>query len=229
MPIAVSPSTVILTHPSGSAATILLYGATITSWLAPARTALPSLATTPAAPTTTLSERLFVSSKASVDGSKPVRGGVPICWPIFGPPGKEMYKALKQHGFARSSLWEYGGDVLDDAAGVSARFVLSSSSPTLAAEAKAAFPYPFELIYTVTLAEHQLTASLRVRNTGAESFEFQALLHNYFRGPSKDAGVQPLKGIEFVDKVTGGTRGVEEREVVDVREYTDRVCARSAS
>jgi hypothetical protein len=38
------------------------YGATVTSWVAGGK------------------ERLFVSDKASLDGSKPIRGGVPICW-----------------------------------------------------------------------------------------------------------------------------------------------------
>ena len=31
-------------------------------------------------------ENLFCSSKAVMDGSKAIRGGIPICFPIFGPP-----------------------------------------------------------------------------------------------------------------------------------------------
>ncbi len=43
-------------------------------------------------------ENIFVSSKAVLDGSKPIRGGVPVCFPSFGP-----WEFGPQHGFARSS------------------------------------------------------------------------------------------------------------------------------
>ena len=33
-----------------------------------------------------LVERLFVSSKVVLDGSKAVRGGIPVVFPCFGPP-----------------------------------------------------------------------------------------------------------------------------------------------
>ena len=56
-------------------------------------------------------ERLFTSSTSSTLLSDPlaIRGGVPICWPIFGPPdqGNELFNKLKQHGFARISKWDY--------------------------------------------------------------------------------------------------------------------------
>ncbi|KZO94376.1 galactose mutarotase-like protein [Calocera viscosa TUFC12733] len=236
MPVDIQPNRVVLHHPAGASATILLYGATVISWISGSHSALASASglagPAPPAPTAPLgaaaqftsstpaapSERLFVSALASLDGSKPVRGGIPICWPIFGPPSREEYKALKQHGFARSSVWTYAETVLDAAEGVSGRFVLESSEQT-----EKLFPHPFKLVYTVTLAEHQLTTSLRVYNTGTAPLAFQALLHNYFRGEAASAGVQPLKGVRFVDKVRDGARDTEAREIVDVRSYTDRV------
>jgi len=243
MPVDIQSDRVILHHPAGASATILLYGATVISWQSPSHSGLaPSSGLTaqhPGAPTSSEatgvaplgaaaefkssdaappSERLFVSSLASLDGTKPVRGGIPICWPIFGPPTRDEYKGLKQHGFARSSVWSYAETVLDSAEGVSGRFTLENS-----AETEKVFPQPFKLVYTVTLAEHQLTTSLRVHNTGTQPLAFQALLHNYFRGDASVAQVTPLKGISYVDKVKGGARETEEREMVDVRAYTDRV------
>ena len=41
---------------------------------------------------------LYLSSKSAMDGSKAVRGGIPICFPNFGP-----WKFGAQHGFARTS------------------------------------------------------------------------------------------------------------------------------
>jgi glucose-6-phosphate 1-epimerase len=43
-------------------------------------------------------EMLYLSSKSAMDGSKAVRGGIPICFPNFGP-----WKFGAQHGFARTS------------------------------------------------------------------------------------------------------------------------------
>ena len=46
---------------------IALYGATLTSWSVAGE------------------ELIFVSPRAVRDGSKAIRGGIPICWPAFGP------------------------------------------------------------------------------------------------------------------------------------------------
>jgi len=50
--------------PSGESIEVYLYGATVTSWKAHGR------------------ERLFLSEKAVKDGSKPIRGGVPVVFPV---------------------------------------------------------------------------------------------------------------------------------------------------
>lgn len=51
--------------PSGESVTVYLYGATVASW---------KLANG--------EEQLFVSSKAKLDGSKPIRGGIPVVFPV---------------------------------------------------------------------------------------------------------------------------------------------------
>ena len=65
---------VMLTHESGASAKIYLYGATITSFV-----------------TASKKEILFVSEKAILDGSKAIRGGIPLVFPIFGPPNNFFY------------------------------------------------------------------------------------------------------------------------------------------
>jgi glucose-6-phosphate 1-epimerase len=44
-------------------------------------------------------EVLFTSSRAVFDATTAIRGGVPVCWPWFGPA------AQPQHGWARISRW----------------------------------------------------------------------------------------------------------------------------
>ena len=60
--------------------TVVPFGATIISWIVEGQ------------------EKIFVSKKAIMDGSKAIRGGVPVCFPNFGP-----WSNGPQHGFARNS------------------------------------------------------------------------------------------------------------------------------
>jgi glucose-6-phosphate 1-epimerase len=92
----------------GASVEVLHYGATVISWK------------------TGGVERLFVSSKAALDGSKPVRGGIPVVFPCFGAPTHAEHMKLSQHGFARSEIWVFDSVVMDNEAGVSVR--LSGSS-----------------------------------------------------------------------------------------------------
>jgi D-hexose-6-phosphate mutarotase len=92
----------------------------------------------------------------------------------------------------------------------------------------------FHLSYVVTLGEHQLTTELRVNNPSTSTagqtdvLEFQALLHNYIRAPSKQVLIAPLEQITYFDKTEATEEGkslakVETRAAVDVRSYTDSV------
>ncbi|KAJ9119880.1 hypothetical protein QFC24_005594 [Naganishia onofrii] len=147
MPVNKTSRTVQISLPTGESAEIYYYGATVTSWIAGGK------------------ERLFVSSKAALDGSKPIRGGIPICWPIFGPPPKEADESLQyhaklsQHGFARNHNWTLQHVVMDRPEGVSVRFVLDPTP-----EIVSIFPHPFHLTYVVTLTKHELCTDIHVVN-----------------------------------------------------------------
>lgn len=65
--VSVNDSTVEASLPSGESVTVQLYGATVTSWKANGQ------------------EQLFVSKKAHLDGSKPIRGGIPLVFPVHLP------------------------------------------------------------------------------------------------------------------------------------------------
>jgi glucose-6-phosphate 1-epimerase len=51
----------------------------------------------------------------------------------------------------------------------------------LNADARKAWPYDFGLVYSVTLSKDGLQTMLNVNNSGDQSFEFQMLLHSYWR------------------------------------------------
>ncbi|KAG8688173.1 hypothetical protein FRC09_013072, partial [Ceratobasidium sp. 395] len=128
MPYTKDDKKVTLTTASGSSVEILFYGATVLSWKA-----------APSGSSASPTERLFVSKKAILDGSKPVsfslvdiktgifiiltqvRGGIPIAFPFFGPPTKPEHSKMGQHGFARSTVWKWDSVVMDNDTGVSVR------------------------------------------------------------------------------------------------------------
>ena len=84
----------LLRAPDGAEATITLYGAHLVSWR-PARSAGRERQPGEAGP-----ERLFMSSLSALDGSRAIRGGVPVIFPQFAERGEGM-----RHGFARVSTW----------------------------------------------------------------------------------------------------------------------------
>jgi len=195
-----------LIHPKGASAEVLFYGATVISW--------KSILDGDDAP----AERLFVSSKAFLDGSKPVRGGIPVVFPFFGPPTKPEHSKLPQHGYARNAMWTWNGQVvMDNDAGVSVKLTFKPDA-TLTQDT-------VELAYVITLAEHQLSTDLHVKNASpTNALTFQALLHTYIRAPSKSLHIDGLSQLNYTDKTqTGAPRLPEQRAVVDVLKFTDSV------
>lgn len=197
------------TLPDKSSVTILQHGATVISWT-----------------TASGAENLFLSSAAALDGSKPVRGGIPVVFPVFGPPPADhATSALPQHGFARTSRWEYLGSSASESSGIKLDFGLDAS--TLPAAARAQWPHAFGLQYSVTLTPGaQLRTMLTVRNTGSAPWECQMLLHTYFRVPAiAQTRVAGLLGAAYVDKVLGATRHDETHAALPITGEVDRVYA----
>lgn len=144
-----------------------------------------------------------------------IRGGIPICFPVFGPPpAREPYLNLKQHGFARNVTWTFDG-VEEGTDWIQARFSLNSKN----SEVQNVFKPDFEAAYRVKIHRRSLITSLEITNPGQSDLEIQALLHTYLRLPPqslpRDVRLKSLKGLKFIDKVANGNLGTEEREEVD--------------
>ncbi|KAJ0406346.1 hypothetical protein ATCC90586_007189 [Pythium insidiosum] len=195
--------TIELKHASGARAEVHLYGATVTGFYTaeePSRNVL------------------FVSERAVLDGSKPIRGGIPLVFPVFGSaPG------FPNHGFARITNWALSDlkqTVGDSSEPTVATFTLASSDAT-----RAIYPHDFELRYEVKLYADSLVTALHIKNMSAQEMGFQALLHTYFTVDDvrqEGCVVEGLKGLDFHDKVTGNAQQ-ETRDVVSFEKETDNV------
>jgi len=146
---------ILLTAPDGAQANITLYGAHLISWRgADGR------------------ERLFCSAKSALDGTKAIRGGVPVIFPQFAERGTGM-----RHGFARVSNWRVAEQGIDEGWAF-AVFALASSD--LAPQDAQAWPHGFALRLRIAIRANELTMGFEVHNTGGEAFPFAAALHTYF-------------------------------------------------
>lgn len=135
-------------------------------------------------------ERLFLGRRAVLDGTAPIRGGVPLVFPQFASCGP-----LPAHGFARQHVW----DVTEARAG---RITLAlNDDKTL----RALWPHAFACEFVVQLDASSIGMTLRVRNTGRGRFEFQAALHTYLRVDELAAlRVEGLGDVSYVDRRADG-------------------------
>lgn len=166
---------VCLQAPDGAQATVTLFGAHLVSWV-------------PAGG----SERLFCSTQSALDGSKAIRGGVPLIFPQFAARGDGM-----RHGFARVSNWRLAASGVEHGAAF-AEFALSSADPL-----PVAWPHDFALRFRVTLKADSLQLALRVRNSGSAAFSFAAALHTYFRVDDlATVSIDGLQDVRYSDQAS---------------------------
>lgn len=158
---------------------------------------------------------LWMSEKSLFAHGKPIRGGVPICWPWFGPHATDSN--LPTHGFARSRLWTLEEtSVLNDGR---TRVVLSLRSDE---ETLKSWPHAFVLRFTITVGA-TLELDLRIDNPGVAPFTCAEALHTYFTvGDVRQVRISGLTGTTYVDKVRKSERFVEAGDITITSE-TDRV------
>ncbi|WP_437610630.1 D-hexose-6-phosphate mutarotase [Erwinia sp. V71] len=133
---------------------------------------------------------IWLSEKTPLIPGKAIRGGVPICWPWFGPAGEPA------HGFARNLPWKLSAhDENED--GVMLTLVLESSE-----QSKKFWPHDFTL-----LARFRLGAHCEIELEAHGEYDATAALHSYFT-VADIAGVEVSGlGNSFIDKVNNGVRG----------------------
>ncbi len=131
-------------------------------------------------------ELFYLDEETLRDETKNVRGGNPV---LFPSPGKlegdayawnEIRGALKQHGFARNSIWETLR-TSTHASGASATLRLASNDAT-----RREFPWNFSAEYTYSLSENSLHIDMRFTNTGTGALPFGAGFHPYFHVPQTE-------------------------------------------
>ncbi|MED6145907.1 hypothetical protein PIB30_029505 [Stylosanthes scabra] len=185
----------VLTSPSGSEAEIYLYGGCVTSWKLP-----------------TGKDLLFVRPDAVFNKKKPISGGIPHCFPQFGPG------SIQQHGFARNMDW-----IVVDSENVEGDAVVTLELKD-DSYSRAMWDFGFHALFKVTLNSKSLSTELKVKNTDNKAFSFTTALHTYFSASVTGASVKGLKGCKTLNKdpdPKNPVEGTEERDVVTFPGFVD--------
>jgi glucose-6-phosphate 1-epimerase len=184
-------------------------------------------------------ELLFVSRDAVLDGSKAIRGGIPLVFPIFGPPppkssGDTRQSTMPQHGFARNNKWSLVSGPSTQNGSISATFRLDLKDVKNGRGTDNPWEnddlYDVRLELTVAIdADDKLTTELDMHNTGPTPFDFQALFHTYYRTSNRAAldpkftYVDGLGGYAALDQLTSQTTVLGTDESVTVAAEVDRI------
>ncbi|KAK3003493.1 hypothetical protein RJ639_019827 [Escallonia herrerae] len=187
---------VILKSDHGSEAELYLFGGCVTSWKVASK------------------DLLFVRPDAVFNGQKPISGGIPHCFPQFGPG------PIQQHGFGRNMNWSI----------INSENV--EGNPVITLELKdgpysrSMWDFGFQALYKVALDKKSLSTELVITNTDKKAFSFTTALHTYFSASVAGASVKGLKGCKTLNKdpdPKNPVEGTEERDLVTFPGFVDCV------
>jgi D-hexose-6-phosphate mutarotase len=155
---------------------------------------------------------LFMSQLSRFNEGTPIRGGMPVIFPWFGPREGES-----AHGFARIQTWELREVSQLSTGEVSLRLSLPDS-PSASLFPK--FTADFYIMSGKTLS-----AKLVIANTSeGQDFTFENCLHTYFHvGDIGAISITGLKGTDYLDKTENFARKTESSEHIKISRETDRI------
>lgn len=150
--------------------------------------------------------------------------------------------------YRRNSIWEYLGSSSSESGALAkggddrVKLDFGLSSAQLSEDAKKAWPYDFALVYSVTLSKDGVQTMLHVQNKGDKPFEFQMLLHTYFKidvsfsslrvgvprlsSTPQDITRTTINGLgstSYIDKVLNATEHQQTTPTLSISGEVDRV------
>jgi glucose-6-phosphate 1-epimerase len=157
---------------------------------------------------------IWLSPVERLGTAKAVRGGIPVCWPWFGPHSADATKPA--HGFVRTRMWMIEG------AGVTATGAWVTLGLQTTAQDVALWPHSARAQLRVVL-DQQLEVSLTTTNTGDTPFALSQALHTYFNiGDIANIEVTGFDGETYQDKLDDSRRCHQSGAIVFLGEV-DRI------
>ena len=157
---------------------------------------------------------LFLSKESFFEQGKPIRGGIPVIFPWFGPR-----EGSPQHGFARTRAWTPESLTQQPDGSVTLTLRLESDAETQALWGE---PHLWTLRHRITVGA-ALTLELEIENRGSAPFRCEEALHTYIQvGDVRQAQVHGLEGAEYYDKCDALKRKRQDNSPISFAAETDR-------
>ncbi len=165
---------------------------------------------------------LWVSAESLFQTDKAIRGGVPICFPWFGPKAGDP--SAPAHGFARTREWQIESVTSQPDGSVELTLSLAADAQTLQR-----WPFDFKAIYLIHIGK-KLELALLVHNSGTAAFQIEEALHSYFAVEDvQKVSVTGLEGTTYLDKVDGQKQKPQGNDPIAITAETDRVYLKTQS
>ena len=159
---------------------------------------------------------LFMSSESQFDAAKPIRGGVPVIFPWFGPRAGAPESPM--HGFARIRSWQLESSEVQSDGRVRVVLGLASDPSTLSL-----WPHDFGLRMTFWIGR-SLEMELEVTNRAKQPWTFEEALHTYLAvGGVREIGIDGLDDVEYLDKMDSFKRKRQPAGAIRITGETDRI------
>ena len=159
-------------------------------------------------------DMLFLSKKAIYQDGDAIRGGIPVCWPWFGPDPKGLQRP--NHGFVRNNLWTVTAtNTTDTETKICLQFTETHKK-------EKTWNQPFILTLEFSIAD-TLGINLMTENTGEKPFSITQAFHTYFNvGDINRVQVLGLEDCMYFDKLDLG-KEKKQVGVVTIGEEVDRI------
>jgi D-hexose-6-phosphate mutarotase len=158
-------------------------------------------------------EMLWLSPKCKLQPGTPIRGGIPLCLPWFGP-GRDGKSA---HGFVRTATWTLMDAELTTSGAT--RVVLE-----LAGDASTCALWPHSFVFQIEfIVGKTLTMRLSATNRSNQTAPFAFAFHTYFAVPDvAQTRVTGLEDTNYIDKLDNASRQ-RQTGAVTISGATDRI------
>ena len=167
---------------------------------------------------------LFMSAQSWFQGGKPIRGGVPVIFPWFGP--RQGHPESPAHGFTRTRAWTAESIRQQPDGNVVLVLRLESDAETRALWGE---PHDWVLRHRITIGA-ALVMELEIENRGATPFRCEEALHTYFSvSEVGEIAVRGLENAEYYDKADGMRRKRQDNEPIRFTAETDRTYIHTAN
>ncbi len=151
---------------------------------------------------------LWQSKESWFEPGKPIRGGIPICWPWFGPHPSNPEQP--SHGIARLVEWEIVDKMAKDSVTKVILKLPESSYPNVS------------LQLTLELSD-ELSVTLTTVNKGETTLNFTEALHSYFAIQDiNKVTVSGLEGQKYINQLAPDSVH-SQKGPISFTEETDRI------